>query len=142
MSIHVIDLNGWANLSPICAHGFFLSTTKKRCFPILGSKTRRYQKQTPERRAHGYKAGKSICRKSIKNIHTDLAALWAWAIEEEYVDKNIVSTVAAPRVADPVVETFTKEQIEAMLKSCSNNGNWKNGPQACSRFNRCWATRH
>lgn len=70
--------------------------------------------------------------KSILNVHTALSALWHWAINEEIATKNIVRTITPPNAPAPVVETFTKEDVEAMLKACrrtaaySSNGHVTN----------------
>lgn len=63
--------------------------------------------------------------KTILNIHTALSALWHWAITEEIADKNIVRQITPPDSPDPIVETFTKEQIEAMLKACRKSAPWQ-----------------
>jgi integrase/recombinase XerD len=63
--------------------------------------------------------------KSIKNIHTALSALWTWAVNEGYVEKNIVHTIAPPRVVAPVIETFTQDEIKALLKACDKGRTWK-----------------
>ena len=59
--------------------------------------------------------------KTILNIHVALSALWTWAVNEGLVEKNIVRTIDAPRVQPPVIETFSKEQIEALLKACDRS---------------------
>ncbi|MBN1889096.1 MAG: tyrosine-type recombinase/integrase [Thermoflexales bacterium] len=71
--------------------------------------------------------------KSIKNIRTDLAAFWAWALEEGYVSENIVKPIKLARVNDPVIETFTKEEIEALLKACKNP-HWESNQYASSQY--------
>jgi integrase/recombinase XerD len=63
--------------------------------------------------------------KTILNIHIALSALWTWAVNEGLVEKNIVRTIDAPRVQPPVIETFSKEQIEALLKACDRSAKWK-----------------
>ncbi len=63
--------------------------------------------------------------KSIKNIHTALSALWTWAVNEEYVEKNVVRTIAPPHVTVPVIETFTQDDIKALLKACDKGRTWK-----------------
>ncbi|MEJ5197841.1 MAG: phage integrase SAM-like domain-containing protein, partial [Anaerolineae bacterium] len=56
--------------------------------------------------------------KTILNIHTDLSALWSWGVEEGYVPTNIVRTIDLPQPKAPVVEPFTREEIEALLNAC------------------------
>ena len=59
--------------------------------------------------------------KTILNIYVALSALWTWAVNEGSVEKNIVRTIDAPRIQPPVIETFGKEQIEALLKGCDRS---------------------
>ena len=59
--------------------------------------------------------------KTILNIHVALSVLWTWEVNEGLVEKNIVRTIDAPRVQPPVIETFSKEQIEALLKACDRS---------------------
>jgi integrase/recombinase XerD len=63
--------------------------------------------------------------KTILDIYGTASALWGWAVEEELAEKNLIRTIAAPKATDPVIETFTKEQLEAMLKACDRTGIWK-----------------
>jgi len=75
---------------------------------------------------------KPLAPKTLFNIHVAVSALWTWAVEENVVEKNIVHAIAMPKLAEQVVETFTKEQIEAMLTACmrskkyGNNGHSSN----------------
>jgi integrase/recombinase XerD len=66
--------------------------------------------------------------KTILNVHTALSALWHWAVTEEIVEKNIVRQITLPDTPDPVIEPFTKEDIEAMLKACKKSSPWKSDP--------------
>jgi integrase/recombinase XerD len=66
-----------------------------------------------------------LSAKSLFNIHASLSALWSWAVEEGLVEKNLARTIKPPKVNDPVIEPFTKEQIKAMLKACDRSANWK-----------------
>jgi integrase/recombinase XerD len=77
--------------------------------------------------ANGHNQRKPIhlSLKTILNIHVALSALWTWAVNEGLVEKNIVRTIDAPRVQPPVIETFVKEQIEALLKACDRSAKWK-----------------
>jgi integrase/recombinase XerD len=63
--------------------------------------------------------------KSRFNIHTNLSALWHWAVDEKLVPDNIVRQIAAPSFTEPVIEPFTKEQIAALLKACDLQHTWK-----------------
>jgi len=64
--------------------------------------------------------------KSILNIHTDLSGLWSWGVAEGFVPANIVRTIAPPDPKEPVVETLTKEEIDALLAACDRSKTWKN----------------
>lgn len=64
--------------------------------------------------------------KTVKNVHTALSALWTWAAGEGYVEKNIVRAIDPPRAVAPVIETFSQEDIRALLKACDNSHTWKN----------------
>jgi len=67
----------------------------------------------------------SLSPKTILNIHTDLSALWTWAVNEGIVEENIVRTIDPPPVEPPVIKTFTKEEIAALLKACDQSRTWK-----------------
>jgi integrase/recombinase XerD len=54
-----------------------------------------------------------------------LSALWTWAANEGYVEKNILCTIPPPRVVAPVIETFTQDDIKALLKACDKGHTWK-----------------
>ncbi len=66
-----------------------------------------------------------LSAKTIRNIHIALSSLWSWAVAEELAVKNIVHTIEAPNPKAPVIEAFTKEQIEALLKACDKSSKWK-----------------
>ncbi len=63
--------------------------------------------------------------KSVLNIHTELSALWTWAVQEGYVKENPLRTIALPDAQPPVVEPYTREQIEALVKACDRSHTWK-----------------
>ena len=64
--------------------------------------------------------------KSILNIHINISSLWTWAVDEGFVDENIVRKISPPPVEAPVIETFTKDDIALLLKSCERSRTWKN----------------
>ena len=66
-----------------------------------------------------------LCAKSIVNIHTDCSALWSWAVNEGFITTNVVRTIELPDPKPSVVETFTKEEIEALLNACDRQRTWK-----------------
>jgi integrase len=67
-----------------------------------------------------------LAPKTILNIHTDLSALLSWGVEEGFVPVNIVRTIDPPDPKTPVVETLTKEEIDALLTACDRSKTWKN----------------
>jgi integrase/recombinase XerD len=56
--------------------------------------------------------------KSRLNIHTNLSALWSWAIVTGYARTNIVRTIPAPEVNETEIEPLSLKEIEALLKAC------------------------
>jgi integrase/recombinase XerD len=64
--------------------------------------------------------------KTILNVHTDLSGLWTWGMEEGFVPANIVRTIDPPDPKAPVVETLTREEIDALLGACDRSKTWKN----------------
>jgi site-specific recombinase XerD len=61
---------------------------------------------------------KPLSPKSIRNIHTNLSAFWVWAIEEDFVQKNVVKGVDKPSASPPVIEPYTKDDVVALLRAC------------------------
>jgi integrase/recombinase XerD len=68
---------------------------------------------------------KPLSPKSIRNIHTNLSAFWGWAIKEESVQKNVVKGVDKPPATPPVIESYTKDDVVAILKVCDMSRTWK-----------------
>jgi len=66
-----------------------------------------------------------LSAKTILNIHTGLSALWHWAVDEGVVKTNIVRSIDPPPVSAPVIETFTREEIEKILHACDRQNTWK-----------------
>jgi integrase/recombinase XerD len=64
--------------------------------------------------------------KTILNIHTNLSALWHWAVDEEIVERNIIRAIDPPPVEVPVIVEYTKEEIAALLKACDETRSWRN----------------
>jgi integrase/recombinase XerD len=67
-----------------------------------------------------------LAPKTILNIHTALSAMWHWAVDEGILDHNIVRAIKLPDAQSPVVQTFTKDEIEAMLKACRRTAAYSN----------------
>src|SRR5574337_1098382 len=81
----------------------------------------------------------TLSAKTVLNTHTNLSSLWHWAVDEGYVETNLIRKIHPPEVTQPVVETYTKEEIEMLLKACGQTRNWKTRPQTAS--NRSTAMR-
>lgn len=69
-----------------------------------------------------------LSRKSILNVHTDLSALWAWALREGYVAENLVRCIDPPPVSPPVIEPLTKDEMTALVEACGTTTSWKTRP--------------
>jgi integrase/recombinase XerD len=69
-----------------------------------------------------------LSQKSLLNIHTDLCALYTWAISPgiELATTHIFHTIERPEADTPVIEMFTREQIRDMLKACKESRAWHN----------------
>lgn len=70
-----------------------------------------------------------LSAKSIFNIHTDLSTLWAYALNEGYAQENVLRTIERPTVLAPVIETFTREEMVALIEASNRSKSWKNRPQ-------------
>jgi len=64
--------------------------------------------------------------KSINNIHTAASALWAWGVNEGYLETNIVRSIDPPRYERPAIVPLTREEIRALLAACDYTRTWKN----------------
>lgn len=66
-----------------------------------------------------------LAPKTILNIHADLSALWRWAVEEEFLETNIVRTIEPPDPTETTVDPFTQEELENLLAVCDQKKTWK-----------------
>ena len=66
--------------------------------------------------------------KSILNIHTNLSALWSWAVQEGYTSDNLLHAIRRPSANPPVIEPFSQEEITRLLAACRESRSWKNRP--------------
>ena len=60
---------------------------------------------------------RKLSRKTIRNIWISLSAFFTWA-SEEFDIPSPMKGVPAPKYEKAQVETFTKEEIETLLKAC------------------------
>ena len=68
---------------------------------------------------------KQLSPKTIFNIHTNCSSLWAWACDEEIVERNLLRTIEPPAYEPPVIVEFTRDEIAALLKACDVTRNWR-----------------
>ncbi len=81
---------------------------------------------------HQARPGDKRRPKTLANIHTGLSALWAWALERELVDANIVRQVARPKVNLEPIRPLTPEQVAALFKACRESRPWHNKPMVAN----------
>ena len=67
--------------------------------------------------------------KTILNIHADLSSLWHWAVDEDFVEINIVRTIESPNAKSPPVDPFTQKDIEALLGVCERKASHRAGDE-------------
>jgi site-specific recombinase XerD len=68
----------------------------------------------------------------VLNIHTNLSALWRWAVEEGFAKTNIIRAIKPPAISDSLIETFTREDIEKLLQVCDRGQTWKTRAETTS----------
>ena len=59
--------------------------------------------------------------KTVLNYHVGLAALWTWAIKQNYVDRHIIRMVDKPRPKIVAITPFTVSEIRAILNELRSN---------------------
>lgn len=67
-----------------------------------------------------------LSEKSILNIHTNLSSLWSFATRRGYAADHIMRNVDRPKVNPRVIEPFTRENLDALLKVTGETRDWKN----------------
>lgn len=74
-----------------------------------------------------------LTKKTQLNIHTALSALWAWALNEEFVTENVIRTVRAPKPEKTVIVPFSREDIQRLLHACVETTSYtRPGKRACT----------
>ncbi len=68
---------------------------------------------------------KRLSPKSIRNIHTNLSALWTWAEQEGFVDEHVIRSIEKPKANPPINEPFTKDDVVSLAKACDSSRTWK-----------------
>jgi integrase/recombinase XerD len=74
-----------------------------------------------------------LSAKTLLNIHTNLSALWRWAVKEGYAKENIVLSIERPRVNDPVIVPLSREDIEKLIRSTEVSRSWKTRAQTVNK---------
>ena len=84
--------------------------------------------QTAQFAQHGAvpRPAQRLSAKTVKNIHTTLSSLWQWALEEGFVEHNIVRGIKLPQPPEPVIEPFSTDQIAALLRAAGRSREWSN----------------
>jgi integrase/recombinase XerD len=59
-----------------------------------------------------------LSAKSRRNIHTNLSALWTWAVSSGYTARNIVRTIPAPDVEETLIDPLSPDEVSILIKSC------------------------
>jgi site-specific recombinase XerD len=59
-----------------------------------------------------------LSAKTVLNIHTNLSALWRWAVDEGFAKANIIRAIQPPATSDAVIETLSRDDIEQLLRAC------------------------
>jgi integrase/recombinase XerD len=75
---------------------------------------------------------RKLSKKTIRNVHIGLSALWTWAIKEGFVTHHVVRAVRPPKPEKPAIEPFSKADVEAMLKACERSQSYaRPGKREC-----------
>jgi site-specific recombinase XerD len=82
-----------------------------------------------------------LSKKSIKNIHCALSALWTWAMSEGLVDTHIVRAVDPPEPREKAIEPLTRDEVQRLLEACQHTKSYKREGKAECRNTRPTAQR-
>ncbi len=58
-----------------------------------------------------------LSAKSLRNVYISLRAFFSW-LEKEFGIENPVKSIPPPKYPQQVIQTFSKEDIEKLIKSC------------------------
>lgn len=67
-------------------------------------------------------------KKTLRNYHTGLSALWTWLLSQNYVDEHVIRQVEAPKHTPKPVVPFTTDEIVALVAACEMSRRWSNKP--------------
>jgi integrase/recombinase XerD len=75
----------------------------------------------------------NLSKKTIRNYHTGLSALWTWAVRERIAEQNIVREVIPPKEEDRVIVPFSEQDVKAMLRMLDKSRSYtRQGKRECS----------
>jgi len=62
-------------------------------------------------------AQRHLSKKTVRNYHTGLSALWTWAADEGLVGSNVIHEIKPPRPEKRAVEPYSEQDVRAMLQA-------------------------
>lgn len=78
------------------------------------------------------RAPRPLSKKTSLNYHTGLSALWAWAVTERLVERNVVREVEAPRAEKPAIVPLSQADVKTLLAACDRSREYSRpGKRAC-----------
>lgn len=60
-------------------------------------------------------------KKTLKNYHTGLSALWTWAYQQKLVDEKVPQSYQPPRPDEIAIVPYSEADVKAMLASCQKS---------------------
>jgi integrase/recombinase XerD len=76
--------------------------------------------QTEYKAVRPNKDASPLSSRSIETAWIDIRAFFTWAIEEKLIAERPDKAIKRPRFAEKVVEPFTTEQVQAIMKACEH----------------------
>jgi len=77
-----------------------------------------------------------LSAKTIQNVHTCLCSLWTWALKEGHAQQHLPRAIDVAAPERPVVEPFTKEQIQELLGATTHSATWERLPETATELPR------
>jgi len=62
-------------------------------------------------------AQRHLSKKTLRNYHTGLSALWTWAADEGLVDSNLIREIKPPKPEKRVIRPYSEQDVRAMLQA-------------------------
>ena len=82
-----------------------------------------------------------LSKKTIRNIHIALSAIWTWALDEDLVEEHIVRAIKPPKAEKRVIKPYTREEVKAMLDACDKSEAYERPGKKKCRNTRATAER-